>query len=60
MSFVSWLSKISFFQTFFLLVFPCKPKFCKSLSTFQGIIFFLLITTLFANHFKMMQYAVVS
>ena len=35
---------------------PCNAEFCKVLSAFPGIVFFLFITTLFAKHFKMVQF----
>ena len=38
---------------------PCNAVFCVGLSTFPGIVFFLFITTLFAKHFKMVQFKAV-
>ena len=35
---------------------PCNAEFCKVLSAFPGIVFFLFITTLFAKYFKMVQF----
>ena len=35
---------------------PYNAEFCKVLSAFLSIVFFLLITTLFANHFKIGQF----
>ena len=35
---------------------PYNAEFCKVLSAFSSIVFFLLITTLFANHFKIEQF----
>ncbi len=35
---------------------PCNAEFCVGLSAFHGIVFFLFITTLFAKHFKMVQF----
>ena len=35
---------------------PCIAEFCVVLSAFQGIIFFLFKTTLFAKYFKMVQF----
>ena len=35
---------------------PCNAEFCVGLSAFYGIVFFLLITTLFAKYFKMVQF----
>ena len=35
---------------------PYNAEFCKVLSAFSSIVFFLLITTLFANHFKIGQF----
>lgn len=34
---------------------PCNAEFCKVLSVFSSIVFSLLMTTLFAKHFKMVQ-----
>ena len=34
---------------------PCNAEFCVGLSTFPGIVFFLLMTTLFAKYFKMVS-----
>lgn len=35
---------------------PCVAEFCKVSSAFSSIVFFLFITTLFAKHFKMVQF----
>lgn len=35
---------------------PCNAEFCVDLSAFLGIVFFLLMTTLFAKYFKMVQF----
>ena len=34
---------------------PCNAEFCVGLSAFPGIVFSLLMTTLFAKHFKIVQ-----
>ena len=35
---------------------PCNAVFCVVLSVFPGIVIFLLMTTLFAKYFKMVQF----
>lgn len=34
---------------------PCNAEFCVGLSAFPGIVFSLLMTTLFAKYFKIVQ-----
>ena len=38
---------------------PCNAEFCVGLSAFPGIVFSLLMTTLFAKHFKIVQFKAV-
>lgn len=55
---VPWQMKSIFIINFSYRKMPCNAKFYKVLSTFPSIVFFLLMTTLFAKHFKMTQFKV--
>ena len=52
---VPWQMNKTLIINFSYLKMPCNAGFCKVLSTFLCIVFFLLITTLFAKYFKMVQ-----
>ena len=53
---VPWHTKSTLIIKFSCSEMPYNAEFCKVLSAFSSIVFFLLITTLFANHFKMVQF----
>ena len=50
-----WQMKSTLIIKFSCSEMPYNAEFCKVLSAFSSIVFFLLITTLFANHFKIGQ-----
>ena len=52
---VPWQMKSTLIIKFSCSEMPYNAEFCKVLSAFSSIVFFLLITTLFANHFKIGQ-----
>ena len=56
---VPWQMKSTLIIIFSYLKMPCNAEFCVGLSAFPGIVFFLLMTTLFAKHFKMVQFKAV-
>lgn len=53
---VPWQMKSTLIIKFSCSEMPCIAEFCVVLSTFPGIVFFLFKTTLFAKHFKMVQF----
>ena len=52
---VPWQMKSTLIIKFSYSEMPYNAEFYKVLSAFSSIVFFLLITTLFANHFKIGQ-----
>ena len=51
-----WQMKSIFIIKFSCSKMPCNAEFCKVLSVFSSIVFSLLMTTLFAKYFKMVQF----
>lgn len=56
---VPWQMNKTLIINFSCSEMPCIALFCKGLSTFPGIVFSLLMTTLFAKHFKIVQFKAV-
>ena len=53
---VPWQMNNILIINFSYLKMPCNAEFCVVLWAFPDIVFSLLITTLFAKHFKMVQF----
>jgi len=53
---VPWQMKSTLIIKFSCSEMPYNAEFCKVLSAFSSIVFFLFKTTLFAKYFKMVQF----